>query len=53
MSAPMPSQIAADAGKDTGLPEREAGADDEDEVADQVEVNEAHMGTGARCWLPG
>ena len=31
--------------KQTGLPQREAGADHEDEVADQIEMNESHAVT--------
>ena len=38
----MASQIAAHAGEDAGLPQRQHGADDQDEVADQIEVDEAH-----------
>ena len=42
MSAAIASQIGGDAREDAGLPQGQAGADDEDEVADQVEVDETH-----------
>ena len=42
MSEPMRIQMAEHTVQHAGLPEGEAGADDEHEVADQVEVDEAH-----------